>query len=106
MCFADCYNLQKQKNMKEETKMLSALFLASSLNDVLDELEVSNAFVREFKRETKRYQKFLTKKIHNEIDNTYETDPETFEIVQDVIDQRAKALSQEIINAFNQVVEE
>ena len=92
--------------MKEETKILSALFLASSLNDVLDELEVSNAFVREFKRETKRYQKFLFKKIHNEIDQTYQTDPGTFEIVQDVIDQRAKALSLEIINAFNQVVEE
>ncbi len=91
--------------MKEETKILSALFLASSLNDVLDELEVSNAFVREFKRETKRYQKFLTKKIHNEIDKTYQTDPETFEEVQNVIDQRAKALSLEIINAFNQVVE-
>ena len=92
--------------MKEETKILSALFLASSLNDVLDELEVTNAFVREFKRETKRYQKFLTKKIHNEIDKTYKTDPETFEEVQKVIDQRAKALSLEIINAFNQVVEE
>mgnify|MGYP000017616491 CR=1 FL=1 len=92
--------------MKEETKMLTALFLASALNDTLDDLEVSNAFVREFKRETKRYQKFLTKKIHNEIDNTYQTDPETFEEVQKVIDERAHNLSLEIINAFNRVIDE
>lgn len=92
--------------MKEETKMLTALFLSSALNDTLDDLEVSNAFVREFKRETKRYQKFLTKKIHREIDKTYQTDPETFEEVQRVIDQRAHNLSLEIINAFNQVIDE
>ena len=92
--------------MKEETKMLTALFLASALNDTLDDLEVSNAFVREFKRETKRYQKFLSKKIHKEIDKTYQTDPETFEEVQNVIDERAHNLSLEIINAFNQVIDE
>lgn len=92
--------------MKEETKMLTALFLASALNDTLDDLEVSNAFVREFKRETKRYQKFLSKKIHREIDNTYETDPDTFEEVEKVIDERAHNLSLEIINAFNQVIDE
>jgi hypothetical protein len=92
--------------MKEETKMLTALFLASALNDTLDDLEVSNAFVREFKRETKHYQKFLAKRIHKEIDATYETDPETFEEVQNVIDERAHNLSLEIINAFNRVIDE
>ena len=92
--------------MKEETKMLTVLFLASALTDALDELTVSNSYVREFKKETNRYYKFLEKKVHVEIDKTYQTDPDTFEEVQKVIDQRAHKLVHEIIKAFSEVVKE
>ena len=40
------------------------------------------------------------------IDPIYLFDPDTFEEVQNVIDERAHNLSLEIINAFNQVVED
>lgn len=92
--------------MKEETKMLAVLFLLSSANDAIDDLTVSNKFVRELKKKTNNYLKFMKIHVHKEIDKTYQTDPDTFEEVQSVIDERAHNLSLEIINAFNRVIDE
>lgn len=71
-------------------KMLYAMFQASALNDTLDELEVSNAFIREFKREMKRTQLFLKKRVHKLMNDSFNIDAESFEGMDRLISERSK----------------
>lgn len=82
--------------MKEQTMsndhytMLYAMFQASALNDTLDELEVSNVFIREFKREMTRTKLFLEKKVHKMLNDSFDVDNESFEGMDRLISERSK----------------
>ena len=84
--------------MSNEEKLLIALFLASALNDKLDDITQTNAYVREFKRETKRYLKVLEKKTHELLNDSYGIDADTFETLDTAISKKANEMAKLTIN--------
>ena len=84
--------------MENEEKLLIALFLASALNDKLDDITQINIYVREFKRETKRYLKVLKNKTHELLNDSYGIDADTFETIDTAISKKANDMAKLTIN--------
>jgi hypothetical protein len=82
--------------MKDEKLLLLALFLSSALADTLDDITNQNYFVMDFKKNTKRYMNFLKKKTFKLLDNSYELDPEVFELLDNAISNTAKETAEKM----------
>ena len=67
--------------MKDEKLLLFGLFLTSALADTLDDISNQNYFVKDFKKQTNQFREFLKKKTFKLLNDSYEIDPEFFELI-------------------------
>ena len=86
--------------MQNEVRVLTAIYLASALNSVLDDITVYNKPVQDFKRHTNTYLRFLEKNIHKHLNDSYSIDPELFEILDKSIHNNAKDFKKEILDGL------
>lgn len=86
--------------MEDTEKFLIALFMASALNDKLDDITVTNAYVREFKKETNRYLAVLKSKAHELLNQSYSIDADMFETIDQAITQKAKEMAKLVISDY------
>jgi hypothetical protein len=92
------------KDLKDESKLLYALFQASALHDTLDDISVQNLYVREFKRATNKYIKVLKNKTYDLINEAFETDEETFETMDRVVTYYSKEMASKMFEDLFEVV--
>jgi hypothetical protein len=88
------------KELKDESKLLYALFQASALHDTLDDISVQNLYVREFKRLTNKYIKVLKNKTYRLINEAFETDEETFETMDRVVTYYSKQMASKMFELY------
>ena len=90
--------------LENEVRLLTAIYLSSTLNNILDDITVQNDFVGLFKNKTNNYMKYLKTHIHSQLNKSYEIDSEAFESLDNYIHNKSLDFRKEILNDLFKII--
>jgi len=95
----------KPEVKKESYNLLYALFLSSTLLEILEDFNENELVIRELKRDTNLFKKKLTMNLTKHLDKAYSIDSEQFEIMDNAISYQAKELGSKTLLHFVRIID-
>ena len=90
--------------MENQIRLFTAIYLSSTLNNVLDDISVHNSYTGVFKSQMNKTKKYLRLHIHSQLNKSYEIDPEGFESLDNYIHNKSLEFERELLENLNKIV--